>query len=144
MTVIRKYHCKDENCPHESLKSLSDWIRKNCPPSQNSFCVSDLDFILWNYSTKKVIMLEVKTRNAGVKDWQKIMWSNLRKWIQRGIDDDWTFFGFHCIRFEKTSFQDGLCFFDNHQISEDELKEILSMEYETHPKLLHHEACTLV
>lgn len=136
MTKTRILHCKDENCPHESQKYMSDWIRNNCPDSQSGYCVSDLDFFIWNWKTKSVMMLEIKTRGAVVRKWQKEMWQNIRKWIENGIDEDWTFFGFYCVQFENTGFDDGKCFFHNQEVSESELKEILSMEYQSHSKLI--------
>jgi hypothetical protein len=72
------------------------------------------------------MMLEVKTRNAPPREWQKLMWQNMHKWIKKGIDDDWTYLGFNLITFENTFFNDGRCFLNGKEISELDLKEFLS------------------
>lgn len=105
---------------------MSHWIRENLPDSSTGFLVSDLDFIIENYKTKNLMLLEIKTRNAELKQWQKKLFSNLDKWIKKGIDEDWNYLGFHLIKFENTFFTDGKCWFDNKIITEDKLKELLS------------------
>ena len=37
---------------------FSNWIRKELPDSSTGFSASDLDFMLWNWKTKKIILLE--------------------------------------------------------------------------------------
>ena len=87
--------------------TLSGWIREKLPDSSTGFLVSDLDFILFNYKTKKIMLLEIKTRNSQMKQWQNILFTNLNNWIKKGIDTDWKFLGFHTLRFENTFFNDG-------------------------------------
>lgn len=88
--------------------------------------VSDLDFILSNYKTKKLMLLEVKTRNTDLKIWQKHLFRNLHRWIKNGIDFGWQYLGYHLIQFENTFFSNGKCFFDYKEISEKELKNKLT------------------
>lgn len=107
---------------------FSQWVRTNLPDSSTGYCASDLDFFLWNWKTKKVMMLEIKTRNSYPRRWQDIMWNNISKWISKGIDDDWTFYGYHLIQFENTCFSDGKCFLNTIEISEEKLIEFLSLE----------------
>jgi len=107
--------------------TFSSWIRKKLPDSSTGFSVSDLDFILWNWKTKKVMMLEIKTRNSKPRVGQKIMWQNINQWIKNGIDDDWKYLGFHLIVFEKTDFTDGKCYLNNKEITEKELINFLSL-----------------
>lgn len=110
------------------IRSLdfSQWVREKLPDSSTGFCASDLDFILWNWKTKKVMFLEIKTRNSYPKYFQKSMYNNLHKWIKNGIDADWKYYGFHLIVFENTTFEDGKCYLDNEEISEQELIKFLS------------------
>ena len=105
---------------HTRDLTMSSWIRKNLPDSKIGYLVSDLDFILFNYKTKKIMFLEVKTRGATIKIWQRDLFKNLNKWILKGISDDWIYLGFHLLCFEKTCFTDGRAYFDNKIISEDE------------------------
>ena len=110
------------------IRSLdfSKWIRSKLPDSQTGYSASDLDFILWNWKTKKVMFLEIKTRNSEIRQGQKLMWINIHNWIKKGIDKDWTYYGFHLIQFENTSFEDGKCFFDYEEITEIDLIKKLS------------------
>jgi hypothetical protein len=87
---------------------------------------TDMDFILYNYKTKNMVILEVKTRNSDIKEWQRIFCSNLHKWILKGIDSDWTFHGVWLLQFEKDSFLNGKVYLNRNEISEIELINKLS------------------
>jgi hypothetical protein len=107
--------------------TFSNWIRNNLPDSSSGFLVSDLDFILYNYKSKKIMLVEVKTRNARMRTWQGILFCQLSQWIQKGISEGWTYHGFHLIRFENTYFNDGLCFLDEKKITEKDLISFMSL-----------------
>ena len=108
---------------------FSSWVREKLPDSKTGFMVTDLDFILYNYKTKKLMLVEVKTRRASMKKWQANIFSMLDKIIKLGTEKaEIKYYGFHCIRFEHTSFENGRCMFDEQVISELELIDILSME----------------
>jgi len=107
---------------------VSSWIRKNLPDSKTGFMVTDLDFILYNYKSKKLMLVEVKTRKAKMKTWQQNIFTMLDKIIKKGAADIGVkYYGFHCIRFEGTFFNNGRCMFDDKLISETELIKTLSM-----------------
>jgi len=97
------------------------------PDSSTGFVVSDIDFVLCNYKAKTIILLEVKTRNAVVSNSQNNLFTNIDRWLRKGIDQDWIYLGFHSIRFEKTFFNDGRCYFDGKEVTELELKSKLSL-----------------
>ncbi len=126
MTVVRKLHCDNPNCPHETLKAMSDWVRNELPDSSSGFMVSDLDFVLWNYKTRKLILLEVKTHHAECKNWQRNMWKNMNKWLKAGVSDGWEYLGFHLLVFHGKDFSNPI-YYDNKEITEQELKQILSL-----------------
>lgn len=111
------------------IRSLdfSGWVRNKLPDSSTGYSASDLDFILWNWNTKKVMLLEIKTRNSYPKYGQKMMWKNINRWIINGIDSDWTYLGFHLIQFENSFFDNGKCFLDGKEITEKELITFLSL-----------------
>ena len=111
---------------HTRDLSFSGWIRENLPDSSFGFMATDLDFILYNFQTKKLMLLEVKTRNAELKQWQRNLFDNVAKWIAKGIDQDWSFLGFHIIRFEHTFFNDGKVYLDNELITEEGIRNYLS------------------
>lgn len=124
MTRKRHIKCKAQNCPHEELKKFSDWIRVKLPESKTGYMVTDLDFILYNYKTKRIAFLEVKTRNYETKTWQKMFFTELAEWIRKGTS--WEFLGYHEIKFENTDFEDGKVYLDNNEITEKELVDLLS------------------
>lgn len=107
--------------------TFSGWIRTNLPDSSTGFLVSDLDFIIFNYKTKKILLLEVKTRNAVIRPWQKILFENIDRWIKNGIDKEWMYCGFHIVQFENNSSEDGKCWLDGKETDPFQLKEFLSL-----------------
>lgn len=106
---------------------FSNWIRNNLPNSSTGFLVSDLDFFIFNYKKKLCMLLEVKTHNSTLKTWQKIMYENLSRWIEKGADDGWIFGGYHIITFENTNFKDGRCYYNHSLITEEQLIKKLSL-----------------
>lgn len=107
---------------------FSSWVRSSLPDSSTGFSASDLDFVLWNWKTKKVMLLEIKTRMSSPRNGQRMMWQNINRWITKGIDENWTYLGFHLITFESTDFLDGKVFLDKKEVSEQELISFLSLE----------------
>ena len=126
MTIKRIVHCDNPDCPHEGLKKMSDWVRTALPDSATGFMVSDLDFVLWNVRSKRVMLLEVKTRNGSIKRWQRDMWNNLHHWIKKGICGGWEYLGFHLLRFSGNDFSKPV-YFDNEIKTEEQIKQILSL-----------------
>lgn len=111
---------------------FSQWIRINLPDSSTGFLVSDLDFILYSKASKSIMWIEVKTRNKNIlfNHWQYKLFTDLAKCLRLGMKTflpEWTFMGYHNIRFENTFFDDGKVYFDNIEISEKELKNRLSI-----------------
>ena len=123
---------------------FNNWIRNQLPDSCTGFSVSDLDFIVWNYKTRRVLMLETKTRESELRPFQDNMFSNIDSWIRRGVTANWTYHGFYLLQFTDTDFNDGLCFInevrhgvtgqDNRvEVSQDQVVEFLSLEWTTSP-----------
>jgi hypothetical protein len=106
--------------------SFSQWIRNNLPDSRIGFMVTDLDFILYNYKTKKVMLLEVKTRNTSLPTWQSNLFRHISSWIEKGINHGWQYLGFHIVTFQNTNFRDGKVLFDDEEVTEQELIKRLS------------------
>ena len=121
----------NKNCPHENAKKFNLWVRDKLPDSSTGFLASDLDLILWNHNTRKLMLLEVKSHKAKMKFWQESLFGILDSLIKFGVNKltpPIEYKGFHCIRFENTDFSDGRCLFDKKSVNENELIEILSME----------------
>lgn len=128
MTKLRNLVCNEKHCPHEKILKFNDWMRVNLPSSNTGYSISDLDVVLWNYKHKKIMFLEIKTKMNYPSEGQKIMWSNIDKWIKKGIDNNWTYCGFRLIQFENYCFDDGKCYINSKEITEEELIKYLSFE----------------
>ncbi|MBA7589471.1 hypothetical protein ES708_31556 [subsurface metagenome] len=102
---------------------VSIWIRSKLPDSRKEgLRVEDVDFDLYNDKTKRMMLLEVKTRNAEVEFPQDEIFKDLHRWIKKGIKSSiWNYLGFHSIKFEKEFFGGGKCFWDKAETTEEEL-----------------------
>lgn len=126
MTQIRKVKCLSPDCPWEKLHKMSDWIREYLPDSSIGFLVTDIDFVFYNYMTKKIALIEVKTNNSQVARWQFGILQHVAQCIQKGIYDGWQFAGLYLVRFEHTFFDDGKCYLNNTEVTEQQLKDAFS------------------
>lgn len=73
------------------------------------------------------MLLEIKTHGSVMRYWQKRFFQNLDRWLSVGIDLDWEYKGFHTVQFESSDFKDGRCYFDEEEITEEDLICKLSM-----------------
>jgi len=108
---------------------FSKWIRRCLPDSYEGYRVSDLDWILSNVQTRKIMLLEQKIYAGKCRKWQKEMFSNIDLWISYGIlhdDRDWEYLGFHTVVFGNTAPNNGEIWFDGEKITEEELTNKLS------------------
>lgn len=110
--------------------TISQWIRNNLPDSSTGFLVSDIDFFIYNYKSKKCMILEVKTHRAKLKMWQIRMYKMISSWIYKGIDNGWKFLGCNTLRFENTDFSNGRVLYNDKLVTENEVIKILSLEGE--------------
>jgi hypothetical protein len=112
----------------ERSLEFSRWIRKHLPDSSTGYMVGNLDWILWNYKTRRLILLEEKTHGAQVAPWfsrmmREVFAPALKSYCDKnGIE----FKGFHVITFQNTSPQDGIIKLDGTEISEEDLIVLLS------------------
>lgn len=105
--------------------TVSKWIREKLPDSSTGFMVSDLDFIMYNYKTKKLMLLEIKQFGKQIPTWQRRLFNILHHALQIGLASDIEYLGFHLVRFEKQDFS-GKIYFDNQELTETELINKLS------------------
>lgn len=113
---------------------LSDWIRANCPSSATGWTCSDVDYIVHQYKTKHVVVLEVKRHKLGPQGGKVPM---AQKEILRMLDSclrvgmmqlfsEYTYHGVWLIQFERTWFDDGKCYLNGDEINEEQLLHALS------------------
>lgn len=107
--------------------TFSKWIRANLPNSSTGYLVTDLDFVIFNYVSKNLLLMEVKTRGSKLKYWQSELFNLLDKCLKEGIKAPYNYLGFHLISFENANFKDGKVYLDNKESSEAEIENILSL-----------------
>lgn len=94
---------------------FSRWIRKNCKDSSCGMIVQDIDFIIRNYKTGEMIMVEEKKRKGKMSYSQEKTYRLLDGVFKRS--NEMKYRGFYLIVFSHTSFEDGVCYvrrpFDN-------------------------------
>lgn len=79
----------------------------NLPKSSEGVIISNIDFVICNYETKKFIIIELKTKWNTMKLWQKQLYNMLHKRLMKTNDlDDRLFQGTYCIRFMGENFSD--------------------------------------
>lgn len=82
-------------------------MHDNLPKSTEWTLISNIDFIIANYKTKKFIMVELKTHWKGMEQRQKWLYNMLHKRLMKGNDlDDRTFVGTYLISFMGEDFTD--------------------------------------
>jgi len=121
---------------------LMDWTSQNLPNSR-SFFITDLDLIIRDIrgNVENWMFVEVKRYRANSPVHQSSTFDVLHKVFRIGLfvlDNEVKckygfthrieYHKFHMLQFEKTSFEDGLVFWDGKPISEQELIKILSFE----------------
>ena len=117
---------RKENSGYRDL-TFNNWVRENLPDSSTGFMVSDIDFFMYNYKTKRCMFLETKSHLSRMKEWQKRMYNTLSLWVENGIDKEWTFYGYHVLTFENTDFSNGKAYLDGNEATEQQIIDFLSM-----------------
>ena len=88
---------------------FSNWLFANLPSSSEWTIISNIDYIVADYKTKKFFILELKTKWNQMKDRQKGLYNMLHRRLintNEGYDDR-TFVGTYLIQFAWTNFYDG-------------------------------------
>jgi len=119
--------------------TFSGWIRTNCKDSKGSgkLTVTDLDFIFRDYGSNKIQLIESKIKKGSMNYGQSKTFEVLDKIIIEGCKkNNIDYKGFHLVRFENFSPEDGKIFWVKNrvgieeQITKEELIRRLNMDYE--------------
>lgn len=88
---------------------FSNWLFASLPSSSEWTIISNIDYVICDYKTKKFFLLELKTRWNQMKDRQKWLYNMIHKRLWRTNEwvDDWKFVGTYCVCFAWTNFYDG-------------------------------------
>ena len=119
---------------------FSDWIRERCPSSATGWTCSDVDYVVHQYKSKQLVLLEVKRWRTGpsqgkVQTAQRHILRMLHSCLSLGMRElfpEYTYHGVWLIQFDCTWFDDGLCWFTYDQrvdavpVTEEQLLKILS------------------
>lgn len=104
---------------------LSNWLYEHLPESSEWTLISDIDFIICNYKTKRFMLLELKTRWAEIKKWQRDLYKMLHNRLRASFDDWWTYTWVHLIKFQWDNFYDWEVTLDWDRVNEYELQQFL-------------------
>jgi hypothetical protein len=131
MTIPRHFHCSNPDCPHEKSLMISNWMRDNAPQpgiqSGTHYNVLDIDLVLRDYETKKMMFLENKIFMGKPTVCQEYSMKDIDYIMKAGspFRDNYEFLGYHLIQSEKTCFNDGRVYFDHKEVSEDDMRKIV-------------------
>lgn len=111
---------------------LRGWIRNSLPDSDTGLCITDIDWLFSNYKEKIFMFVEEKTQSQDVSFAQGEMFKYIHNCIIKGMngEEDWKYLGFHLLKFEGNDFTN-IAWFDKHEVTEEQLIEILSMKDES-------------
>jgi hypothetical protein len=133
---MRNFKCRlgFKGCPHERDYAFSDWMRANLPDSKTGMQIVDLDFVIYNYKTKKLLIIEQKLfkekydgKNVSFAQREFLMLVKKVFSQLKNVKDGWEFLDVHLIQFDAYDFSTGKCYLDNKEISETDLVKFLSI-----------------
>lgn len=98
------------------------WLREQPEiDSKNGYLATNIDFMWSNYNTGEWMLIEEKRYMAEPREWQRKLFTILNFVCE--LDPKYK--GFHYIKFERTSPEDGKMYLDKKEVSRDELIEFL-------------------
>jgi hypothetical protein len=127
---------KPEHTGYRELR-FSQWIRDNLPSSRRPSCftVFDVDFVLRNYSSNRLALLEVKCKGRKPEGGQKLTMELIDEIMRLGTaarndhygirSMQWTYCGYWTLQFENTMPDDGRIWLNGHELTEEQLKHHL-------------------
>ena len=102
------------------------WLREQQEiDSGLGYVATNIDYMWRNYKTDDWMLIEEKRHNCDVPRWQK----QLFKILDLCARNHPHYHGFHIIKFENTSPDDGDIFLDGEQITREQLIDFLRFNY---------------
>ena len=94
---ISKYEQFFSNRLFSSLPSSTEWT-----------LISNIDYVICDYKTKKFFLLELKTKGNQMQQRQKNLYNMIHKRLRRTNEwvDDWKFVWTFCVQFAWNNFYD--------------------------------------
>jgi hypothetical protein len=72
---------------------FSNWLFASLPSSSEGTIISNIDYVICDYQTKKFFLLELKTRGNQMQQRQRNLYNMIHKRLRRTNEgvDDWKF-----------------------------------------------------
>ena len=105
---------------------FSDFMYSFRSRANFGFTFTDVDGLFRNYLKRTIGFVEVKTYGNNLSYHQDQLFEQLDGIFRNGITDGWTYIGFFTLKFEKDSFESGLAYLNNQEISETEFINFLN------------------
>lgn len=108
---------------------LSDWFRRRCPHSSTGFVCTDIDMVFYDYKRKYIMVVEIKKMNNKPTLTQRQVLRIVHDCLKNGIQElypDYTYCGTHLLTFERMFFDEGRVYWNNKEVTEDEVLHNLS------------------
>jgi hypothetical protein len=110
---------------------FSGWIRSNLTGIEG-YTVFDIDFVYRDYLRKRLQIVEAKVLKGKLTYMQERVIPEIASIFEAGIaagkpEPGWRWMGYHVVRFENTSPENGLIEWDGKIITREKLIELLEM-----------------
>lgn len=105
---------------------FSDFMYNFRSHANFGFTFTDVDGLFRNYLKRTIGFVEVKTYGNNLSYHQDQLFEQLDEIFRKGITENWTYIGRFTLKFEKDSFESGLAYLNNQEISETEFINFLN------------------
>lgn len=123
------YSRAEKLTPYIGNEGFSKFMYKFRVEANDGFTFIDIDTILRNYEKQTFALLEVKCKQAGLSYAQKKIFNEIDAALRRGMGDGWQYLGFYILQFENTSFDDGKAWLNGQEITGEDFKMWLRINF---------------
>lgn len=92
-------------------REFSNWLKSMLPKSSEWINISDIDFLIQNYKTKKFLIIELKTKWNEMPFWQKSIYNMLHKrLVFSNKEDERNYMGMYLLQFSWNNWEDSIVY----------------------------------
>lgn len=110
-------------------EGFSEFMYSFRSDANRGFTFIDIDTILRNHEKQTFALLEIKCKAAPLSYAQAKIFNELNEFLERGTCCGWTYVGFFLLQFENTSFEDGKAFLNEQEITDDDFRTFLKINF---------------